>query len=272
MNTLWKYTGLIICLCLLGYGQSAFGAVESSPPNIEDLWKQYLAKDASKIPTVRYPYERCFKSAAQQNDLPLSLVLAVARGESNFNPRAKSNRNCHGLMQIQWPETARHIGIYRLSALYQPCTNIRAGAKYLRELLDRYDQNLHLTLAAYNYGPTRIDKSRASGKIPEGAKWYSGYIYHHLEKLMRGAAVAGGTSVVSERSAYIPHKHIALITFSRPFRAAAYYEHLRKQAPGLDIGWYRTGLGRYQVVLHYSNKQTLDKSKTKLSGMGITVK
>ena len=84
MNALWKYTRLIICFSLLGYGQSAFGAVKSSLPNIEDLWKQYLAKDAGKIPTVRYPYERCFKSAAQQNDLPLSLVLAVARGESNF--------------------------------------------------------------------------------------------------------------------------------------------------------------------------------------------
>ena len=100
MNSVRKYTGLIICLCLLGYGQSALSAVKSSPPNIEDLWKQYQTGDANKIPTTRYPYERCFKSAAQQNDLPLSLLLAVARGESNFNPNAKSNRNCHGLTQI----------------------------------------------------------------------------------------------------------------------------------------------------------------------------
>ena len=272
MNSVQKYTGLIICLCLLGYGQSAFSAVKSSPPNIEDLWKQYLVKDAGKIPTKRYPFERCFKSAAQQNDLPLSLVLAVARGESNFNPNAKSNRNCHGVMQIQWPETAKHLGIYRQAALYQPCTNIRAGARYLRELLDRYDQNLHLALAAYNYGPSRIDKSKATGKIPEGAKWYSGYIFHHLEKLLRGATVRGDTLIVRERSSYIPHKHIPLISFSRPFRASAYYEHLRKQAPDLDIGWYRTGLGRYQVVLHYSDKKTLDKNKSRLRGMGIAVK
>ena len=272
MNSVRKYTRLIICLCLLGYGPSAFGAVKSNTSDIESLWKQYRAADAGKIPVMRYPYENCFESAALKNDLPLSLLLAVARGESNFNPNAKSDRNCHGLMQIQWPETARHLGIHRLSALYHPCTNIRAGAKYLRELLDRYDQNLHLALAAYNYGPTRIDTSRASGEIPEGAKWYSGYIYHHLEKLLRGAAVADGAPIVNERSAYIPLKHIPLITFTRPFRAAAYYDHLRKQAPGLDIGWYRTGLGRYQVVLHYSDKQTLNKNKTRLRRMGITVK
>lgn len=272
MNSVRRYTGLIICLCLLGYGQSAIGAVKSKTPGIEDLWKQYLAKDAGKIPTTRYPYERCFKSAARQNNLPLSLLLAVARGESNFNPRAKSNRNCHGLMQIQWPETAKHLGIYRQSALYQPCINIRAGAKYLRELLDRYDQDLHLALAAYNYGPNRIDKSKAAGKIPRGAEWYSSYIFHHLEKLLRGAVPGSNATIVKERSPYIPHKHILLISFTRPFRAAAYYEHLRKQAPDLDIGWYRTGLGRYQVVLHYSDKQTLDKHKSKLRRMGIAVK
>ena len=272
MNPIRNYAGLIICLCLLGYGQSAFGAVKSKTPGIENLWKQYLAADAHKIPTTRYPYEKCFKSAAQQNDLPLSLLLAVARGESNFNPRAKSNRNCHGLMQIQWPGTAKHLGIYRLSALYQPCTNIRGGAKYLRELLDRYDQNLHLALAAYNYGPNRIDKSKASGKIPQGAEWYSSYIFHHLEKILRGATLKSSATIVKERSPYIPHKHIPLISFTRPCRAAAYHEHLRKQAPDLDIGWYRTGLWRYQVVLHYSDKQTLVKSKTKLRRMGITVK
>lgn len=272
MNPFRNYTRLIICLCLLGFGQPAIGAVRSYPPDIENLWQQYLARDARKIPTKRFPYEHCFQSAARENDLPLSLLLAVARGESNFNPRAKSNRNCHGLMQIQWPGTAKHLGIYRLSALYDPCTNIRAGAKYLRELLDHYDQNLHLALAAYNYGPNRIDKTQASGKIPAGAEWYSGYIFHHLEKLMQGAAVADGSPIVKQRSVYIPHQHVPIITFTRPFRAAAFYDHLRKQAPGLNIEWYRTGLGRFQVVLHYSDKQTLEVGKAKLRRLGIVVK
>ena len=49
MNAVRKYTGLIICIYLLGYGPSAFSAVKSSPPNIEDLWQQYLAKDALPV-------------------------------------------------------------------------------------------------------------------------------------------------------------------------------------------------------------------------------
>ena len=271
MNPAGKYTKLIICLILLGYGQPVFSAVKSKTPDLEALWKQYLATDARKIPTARFPYENCFKSAAQQYDLPLSLLLAVARGESNFNPNAKSDRNCHGLMQIQWPETAKHLGIYRLSALYHPCTNVDAGARYLKELLDRYDNNLHLALAAYNYGPNRIDKSQDPGQIPAGAKWYSGYIFHHLEKIMQGA-IAHKSATARRQSAYIPQKYVPIITFTRPYRAAGLYDHLRKQAPGLKIEWYRTGLGRYQVVMHYADKQALQEGKTKLRSLGISVK
>ena len=91
-------------------------------------------------------------------------------------------------MQILWPQTAKHLGIDQLEALYDPCTNILAGAKYLRELLDRYNGNLHLTLAAYNYGPGRIRKNSNSDSIPRGAQWYSSYIFHHLKHILRGAS------------------------------------------------------------------------------------
>jgi hypothetical protein len=271
MNPAGTFVKLTICLFLLGYGQSVFGAVKDKTPDLEALWKHYLESDAGKIPTIQFPYESCFKSAAQKHDLPLSLLLAVARGESNFNPNAKSNRNCHGLMQIRWPVTAKYLGIYRLSALYDPCTNIDTGARYLKELLDRYDNNLHLALAAYNYGPNRIDKSPVSGRIPAGAKWYSSYIYHHLEKIMQGA-VANKSATANRQSPYIPQKHIPIVTFTRPYRAAGLYDHLRKRAPGLNIEWYRTGLGRYQVVMHYADKQALQQGKEKLRRLGISVK
>ena len=272
MNPVKKLTTLIICLFLLCYGQPAFSAVNNNTLSLEALWQHFLANDARKIPTTQFPYEHCFKSAAQKNDLPLSLLLAVARGESNFNPNAKSDRNCHGLMQIQWPETAKHLGIYRLSALYNPCTNVNAGAKYLKELLDRYDNNLHLALAAYNYGPNRIDKTQLSGQIPEGAKWYSGYIFHHLERIMQRATVPGKSALANQPSSYIRQKHIPIITFTRPYRAAGLYDHLRKRAPDLNIEWYRTGLGRYKVVMLYADKQGLESGKTKLRRLGIKVK
>ncbi len=272
MKLVHHFVKIIPCLLLLSYGPAAFGAVRSNATDLNAIWKHYLAADARKTPTRPFPYGHCFRSAARAHDLPLSLLLAVARGESNFNPNARSDRNCHGLMQIQWPGTARHLGIHRLAALYHPCTNINAGAKYLRELLDRYDQNLHLALAAYNYGPNRIDRSLRSGDIPKGAKWYSGYIYHHLEKFLQGAAVAPDTVIASNRSPYIPQKHVLILTFSQPFRASGFYDHLRKQAPDLNIEWYRTGRRRYQVVLLYSDQKSLKVGKTRLRRLGLAVK
>ena len=270
MNHIGILTKLMICMAFLGYGQPVSGAVKDTLPNIEALWHQYLRNDAAKLPAINYPYDYCFRSAAQKYDLPLSLLLAVARGESNFNPLAKSDRNCHGLMQILWPGTARHLGIYRLKALYEPCTNIRAGARYLRELLNHYNENLHLALAAYNYGPGRIKNRAGANHMPRGAKWYSGYIYHHMKYIMQGAT-AGGTDTSGKPEKFSRQKRLALITFAQPYRAKAFYQHLQKRAPALNLDWYRIGPGRYQVVMLYSDNQTLASGRQKLKNLGVIV-
>jgi hypothetical protein len=256
-------------LALLGYGQQVASAVKDAGPNLEALWHHFLANDALQSPIISFPYDHCFKSAAQKYDLPVSLLLAVARGESDFNPRARSDRNCHGLMQIQWPATAKHLGIYRLAALYEPCTNIRAGAKYLRELMDRYDQNLHLTLAAYNYGPNRIRRDAGPDGIPQGAQWYSGYIYHHLEYVTRGRVAQSVAGAAEKGPIYGREKRLAIITFSRPYRANAFYQYLQKQAPALNLDWYRVGLGRFQVVMLYTDIRGLEAGRKKLRNLGV---
>jgi soluble lytic murein transglycosylase-like protein len=263
-------TILIICLAVFGYAPHVSSAVKQIVPNIESLWRQYLDNEAVNLPAVGFPYDRCFRSAAQKYDLPLTLLLAVARGESNFNPRAMSDRNCHGLMQIQWPGTARHLGIYRLEALYEPCTNIRAGARYLRELLDRYHDNLHLALAAYNYGPSRISIGATSRQVPRGAKWYSGYIYRHLKYIIQ-ASSTGVTRAAGKTKRYPRQGRLALITFRQPYRAHAYYQHLRKKAPSLHLDWYRIGLGRYRVVMLYSDDKSLEVGRKKLKKLGVMV-
>jgi hypothetical protein len=262
----------MIGLLLIGFWQPISGFSKGNEPGIAALWDSYLANDAWKSPTVRFPYQHCFKSAAQKYDLPLSLLLAVARGESNFNPRAKSNRNCYGVMQIQWPKTAHHLGIYRLAALYEPCTNISAGARYLRELLDRYDGNLHLALAAYNYGPRRIRKNFSPGHIPEGARWYSGYIYHHLKHILQKKTFPTAVSAPDGGPVYIQGKRLEIIAFDKPYRASSFYQYLRERAPALKLDWYRIGLGRYQVVMLYTNKRTLENGKKILKKLGINVK
>ena len=105
--------------------------------------------------TPTYPFESCFRIASQMHHVPLDLLLAVAATESNWDPTARSHANAHGVMQIQWPGTARHLGVRRVSELYNPCLNIELGARYLRELLDSNDGDVARALASYNYGPTR---------------------------------------------------------------------------------------------------------------------
>jgi len=128
---------------------------------------------------------------------------------------------------------------------------------------------LYLTLAAYNYGPGRIGKNADAGSIPKGAQWYSSYIYHHLEHILRRAADAAGAG---GRLQYDPEQRLEIITFTKPYRAAGFYQYLKERALGLNLDWYRMGLGRYQVVMHYTDEQSLKSGKEKLRNLGIRVK
>ncbi len=229
----------------------------------EAAWQDYLRNDTGLQPAYQFPHARCFKLAAATYQLPETLLLAVARGESDFETTARSHANAYGVMQIIWPLTAKHLGIYRLSELYDPCTNIDAGARYLKELLGRFSGNVHLALAAYNYGPTRIAAS--PDDIPEGARWYSDYIYRHLTYVLGNRSSSQPTA----DHLYADIGRTTLMRFSEPYRAAAFIEQLEQRSPELQLDWFRKGVGDFTVVLIYEDKEQFRASTRLLLAAGF---
>ena len=107
-------------------------------------------------------------AAADRYGLERRLVRSVMAAESGFQPQVVSPKGAIGLMQLM-PDTARALG----ANPYDPSQNVDAGARYLRELLTRYDNRLWHALAAYNAGPQAVDKYNGVPPYPETIDYVS---------------------------------------------------------------------------------------------------
>lgn len=98
--------------------------------------------------------EKIFQKAADKYGVDVELLKAMAKAESDFDPDATSKSGAMGIMQLM-PGTAKSLGV---TDAYDPVQNIMGGAKYIADLLDKYDNNVAYALAAYNAGSGNVDK------------------------------------------------------------------------------------------------------------------
>ncbi len=107
--------------------------------------------------------DRYIQEAAQREGFTPDLLRAVIQQESAYQPCAISTKGAQGLMQLM-PDTAAEMGVVDP---FDPKQSIDGGARYLGEMLLRYDGDLEKALGAYNAGPVRVDKYRGLPPIPE---------------------------------------------------------------------------------------------------------
>ena len=144
----------------------------SSKSNTSNIWHATPNYD---IPEEDTHFDRIIAQAAKTHGVDEALVKSVIKVESNFNPNSTSPKGAMGLMQLM-PETARELGVQNP---FDPAENVEAGTRYLKMLLNRYDGNIPLSLAAYNWGMGNIE--RRPDQMPTETKQYVDRVTNYYE-------------------------------------------------------------------------------------------
>ncbi len=169
-RNLFKIFGITICyvlIILFSAGLNAHADIyryidengvmhfTNTPTSSAHQFKLFL-REKQNI-TKRYSdkkYDDIISKASRQYGVAFPLLKAIIKAESGFDPRAVSKKGAKGLMQIM-PENFKPLGI---KDPFDPSQNIHAGAQYFKQMYDRFNGKIALSLAAYNAGPAAVDR------------------------------------------------------------------------------------------------------------------
>jgi soluble lytic murein transglycosylase-like protein len=129
--------------------------------------------------------EPVIRRHSSQQQLHPALIRAVIKAESDFDPRAVSRAGAIGLMQLM-PQTAVRMDV---RDMYDPDDNVGGGAKYLRQLLNRFHGNLPLALAAYNAGENAVERYQALPPFDETRQYVRKVLRYYRTFLVRDGVI-----------------------------------------------------------------------------------
>lgn len=153
------------------------------------------------VKSARVDIPSAIAAASDRHGIDADLLYSVIRAESDFNPHAVSRKGARGLMQLM-PETAGKLGV---TDAFDTASNVDAGTKYLRELLDRYHYDLAKALAAYNAGPARVDQYHGVPPFHETRMYVARIIREYNRAVLsRRKAVAGHRTAATNPPLPIP--------------------------------------------------------------------
>lgn len=190
-----------------------------------------------------------FKRAADKYGVPLNLLKAIGKTESNFNPKAVSKSGARGVMQLM-PATAKELGVVDS---FDPEQNIMGGAKYISSMLKRYNGDQKLALAAYNAGAGNVSKY---GGVPP-FKETQNYVVKVANYMKQ--SLDANIPVATNHQSSVSTTNVSS-SLNSPVRVTKDFLILNEQMNDYDnIFSYPDYLKFLDILLKYENKKTAEE-------------